>query len=148
LQKLTQGVLFDQVPEGGELWVDGGHNPGAAEAIAEAMANLEEYQSRPLYLITGMLNTKDPVGYFRPFAGIAVHVYGVPIEGTAAGLDPVVLAGAAYDAGLVAEPVSSVGEALGALRLRIGNGPAPRILIGGSLYLAGNVLAQNGTLPR
>lgn len=148
LQKLMQGALVDQIPDGAELWVDGGHNPGAGEVIAEAMANLEERQPRPLYLIAGMLNTKDPVGYFRPFAGIAVHVYAVPIQGSAAGLDPVVLAGAAYDAGLVAEPVSSIGEALAALSTRIGSGPAPRILIGGSLYLAGNALAENGTPPR
>jgi dihydrofolate synthase/folylpolyglutamate synthase len=148
LQKLTEGALFAAAPLGAELWVDGGHNPGAGEVIAEAMVGFEERQSRPLYLIIGMLNTKDPIGYFRPFAGIAVHVFTVAIRGTDAALDPVVLANAAYDAGLVAEPVSSIAEALQLLGERLDpSEPAPRIMIGGSLYLAGNALADNGTPP-
>lgn len=149
LQKLTEGALFAAAPENAELWVDGGHNPGAGEVIAEAMAGFEERQSRPLYLIIGMLNTKDPIGYFRAFAGIAVHVFTVPIRGTDAALDPVVLANAAYDAGLVAEPVSNIAEALEIIGERIDpTEPAPRIMIGGSLYLAGNALADNGTPPK
>lgn len=149
LQKLTEGALFAAAPKGAELWVDGGHNPGAGEVIAEAMVGFEERQSRPLYLIIGMLNTKDPIGYFKPFAGIVVHVFTVAIRGTDAALDPVVLANAAYDAGLVAEPVSSINEALALISERLDpSEPAPRIMIGGSLYLAGNALADNGTPPK
>ena len=149
LQKLTEGNLFAAAPADAELWVDGGHNPGAGEVIAEAMAGFEERQSRPLYLIIGMLNTKDPIGYFQAFEGIAVHVFTVPIRGTDAALDPVALADAAYDAGLVAEPVSSIAEALEKICRRINpTEPAPRIMIGGSLYLAGNALADNGTPPQ
>ncbi len=149
LQRLTEGKLITHAPEGAEIWVDGGHNPGAGEVIAEAMAGFEERQSRPLYLITGMINTKDPVGYFRAFADIAQDVFTVPIRGTDAALDPVALAHAAFDAGLVAAPMSTVAEALQEICERIDpDMPAPRILIGGSLYLVGNVLADNGTPPK
>ncbi|AVA19717.1 bifunctional folylpolyglutamate synthase/dihydrofolate synthase [Rhizobium sp. CB3171] len=149
LQRLTEGDLLVHAPEGAEIWVDGGHNPGAGEVIAEAMANFEERQPRPLFLITGMINTKDPVGYFKAFTGLAEKVYCVPIRGSDSMIDPVVLAGAAYDAGLVAEPMSSVGQALDAIKeLAVPDLPAPRILIGGSLYLVGDVLADNGTPPK
>ncbi|MFT4182772.1 MAG: bifunctional folylpolyglutamate synthase/dihydrofolate synthase, partial [Rhizobium sp.] len=148
LQRLSEGDLLAHAPEGAEIWVDGGHNPGAGEVIAEAMANFEERQPRPLFLIVGMINTKEPVGYFRAFAGLAEKVYCVPIRGSEAMIDPVILANAAYDAGLVAEPMSSAIEALEAIREQAApNMPAPRILIGGSLYLVGDVLADNGTPP-
>jgi len=149
LQRLTDGRLMANAPTGAEIWVDGGHNPGAGEVIAEAMANFEERQPRPLYLITGMINTKDPVGYFKAFAGLAEKVFCVPIRGSDAMIDPVILANAAYDAGLVAEPMSTVGEALDAIKEILDPAkPPPRILIGGSLYLVGDVLSDNGTPPK
>lgn len=148
LQKLTEGKLLQYAPEGSEIWLDGGHNPGAGEVIAEAMASFEERQARPLYIIAGMINTKDPIGYFRAFADIAEHVFTVRIRGSESGLDPVVLAHAAFDAGLVAEPAGSTAEALQEIaRRQVPGAPPPRILIGGSLYFAGNVLADNGTPP-
>lgn len=147
LQRLTEGHLVDHAPAGAEIWLDGGHNPGAGEVIAEAMAAMEERKARPLHLVVGMINTKDPIGYFRAFAGIAHAVYTVPIEGSDVGLDPVALAQSAADAGLTALPAGSLGEALDAIAERTAGGPPPRIMIGGSLYLAGNVLAQNGTIP-
>lgn len=149
LQRLTEGRLLELAPKDAEIWVDGGHNPGAGEVIAEAMAGLEERRARPLYLVTGMINTKDPVGYFRAFADIAEHVFTVPIRGSDAGLDPVALAESAFDAGLVAEPAGSVAEALAEIvRRQLPEAVPPRILIGGSLYLVGNVLADNGTPPK
>lgn len=149
LQKLTEGELVALAPTEAEIWVDGGHNPGAGEVIAEAMASFEELRPRPLYLIIGMLNTKDPLNYFRAFTDIAEQVFTVPIRGSDAGLDPVALAASAYDAGLVAEPMSSVSDALKEIAERqLDDAAPPRILIGGSLYLAGNVLADNGTPPR
>lgn len=148
LQRLSEGKLLQHAPEGSEIWLDGGHNPAGGEVVAEAMAAFEERQSRPLYLVTGMINTKDPVGYFRAFADIAEHVFTVRIRGSESALDPVVLANAAYDAGLVAEPAGSTVEALEEIKRRhVPGGPAPRILIGGSLYFSGNVLADNGTPP-
>ncbi|WP_416408897.1 bifunctional folylpolyglutamate synthase/dihydrofolate synthase [Agrobacterium rosae] len=149
LQRITTGKIVDLAPPGSEIWIDGGHNPGAGEVIAEAMAGFEEKQARPLFLIAGMINTKDQVGYFKAFADIAQYVFTVPIHGTDAAIDPVVLAHAVFDAGLVAAPTSSIEEALEELTKRLVPGkPAPRILIGGSLYLAGNALALNGTVPK
>lgn len=148
LQRLSDGKLLQYAPEGSEIWLDGGHNPAGGEVIAEAMAAFEERQSRPLYLVTGMINTKDPVGYFRAFADIAEHVFTVGIRGSESGFDPVALAHYAFDAGLVAEPAGSTAEALEEIKRRqVPGGPVPRILIGGSLYFAGNVLADNGTPP-
>ncbi len=148
LQRLTDGALTRLAPRGSEIWVDGGHNPGAGQVIAETMANFEEREPRPLFLVTGMINTKDPVGYFEPFGGLAERVFTVPIRGSDAGLDPVALADDAARAGLVAEPLSSVAEALGKItRITAEDSVPPRILIGGSLYLVGDVLADNGTPP-
>jgi dihydrofolate synthase/folylpolyglutamate synthase len=149
LQSLTEGKLLQYAPKGSEIWLDGGHNPGAGEVIAEAMAAFEERQPRPLYIIAGMINTKDPVGYFKAFTDLAEHVFTVRIRDSEAGLDPVALAQSAFDAGLVAEPSDTVEEALQEItRRQVPGAPPPRILIGGSLYFAGNVLADNGTPPK
>lgn len=147
LQRLTEGRLVERAPQGAEIWLDGGHNPGAGEVIAEAMAAMEERQPRPLHLVIGMINTKDPIGFFRAFVDIAHNVYTVPILGSDVGLDPVALAQSAAEAGLKALPMGSLGQALDAIRERSEGGIPPRIMIGGSLYLAGNVLAENGTIP-
>ena len=148
LQKLTEGRLVERAPAGAEIWLDGGHNPGAGEVIAEAMAAMEERQPRPLHLVIGMINTKDPIGFFRAFVDIAHNVYTVPITGSDVGLDPVALAQSAAEAGLKALPMESLAQALDAIRERSEGGNPPRIMIGGSLYLAGNVLAENGTIPK
>ncbi|TPJ35121.1 folylpolyglutamate synthase/dihydrofolate synthase family protein [Mesorhizobium sp. B2-8-3] len=146
MQKLTQGKLVDLAPKGTEIWLDGGHNPGAGIVIAEALAEQEEKNPRPLVLISGMINTKDQTGYFSAFKGLARHVYTVPVNNSDAGVPNDELALRAAEAGLSAEPVSSVASALMLLR-DSWDGPAPRILIGGSLYFAGAVLAENGTPP-
>ncbi|RJG43278.1 folylpolyglutamate synthase/dihydrofolate synthase family protein [Mesorhizobium sp. DCY119] len=148
MQRLTQGALVDLAPPGADIWLDGGHNPGAGVVIAEALAEQEEKLARPLFLICGMINTKDQTGYFRAFHGIARHVYTVPVSLSEAGVPNGELAARANEAGLSAEPVSSVANALMLLRDTWGEKEAPpRILIGGSLYLAGAVLAENGTPP-
>jgi dihydrofolate synthase / folylpolyglutamate synthase len=147
MQRLLEGRLVELAPEGAEIWVDGGHNPGAGAAIAEALAEAEERRPRPLILITGMINTKDQTGYFRAFEGMARHAYTVPVNNSDAGVPNDELAARAMAAGLSAEPVNSVANALQLLR-ETWDGPiAPRILISGSLYLAGEVLAENGTPP-
>ncbi|MCP8895820.1 bifunctional folylpolyglutamate synthase/dihydrofolate synthase [Shinella daejeonensis] len=148
LQRLTEGALVRLAPAGSEIWVDGGHNPGAGRVIAETMVTFEERDPRPLFLITGMINTKEPVGYFEPFRDIAERVFTVPIHGSDAGIDPVALASDAIEAGLAAGARETVGEALVEIgRLTADNPRPPRILIGGSLYLVGDVLADNGTPP-
>jgi dihydrofolate synthase/folylpolyglutamate synthase len=136
-------------PEGSELWIDGGHNPGAAAVIAETLAEQEDRHSRPLFLICGMLNTKDQVNYFRAFAGMARHVFAVPVKNTEAGVPNAELAARANEAGLSAEPIHSPADALKLLRATWDETePPPRILICGSLYLIGEVLAENGTPPQ
>ncbi|OYR19709.1 bifunctional FolC family protein [Brucella thiophenivorans] len=148
MQRLTHGDLVDLAPAASEIWLDGGHNPGAGAVIAEALGDLEERSTRPLFLITGMINTKDPVGYFAAFAGMAKHVFTVPIPSSDAGIPNNELAISAQKAGLSAEPVHSVANALKILRDTWAHDEAPpRILIGGSLYLAGEVLRENGTPP-
>jgi dihydrofolate synthase/folylpolyglutamate synthase len=147
MQLLAGGRLAALLPDG-EIWLDGGHNPGAGAVIAETMADLEERVPRPLVLIAGMLNTKDPVGFFQPFAGLARHVITVPVESSQAGRDPAELAEAARAAGLPAEPAGSVPQALGLVAHGRHYEAPPRVLICGSLYLAGTVLADNGTPPR
>lgn len=149
MQRLRHGRLVEMTVPDAEIWLDGGHNPGAGLVIAEALATMEDRTARPLFLITGMINTKDPVGYFKAFAGMARHVYTVPIRSSDAGIPNDQLAVAAQEAGLSAEPVHSVENALKLLHDSWDSGePGPRILIGGSLYLSGDVLAENGTPPQ
>ncbi len=148
MQRLPQGRLSDLGPSGAEIWIDGGHNPGAGVVVAEALAEQEEKFPRPLFLIAGMINTKDQVGYFRAFHGMVRHVYTVPVTHSEAGVPNDELALRAAEGGLSAEPVGSVANALMLLRDTWNSAETPpRILIGGSLYLVGEVLADNGTPP-
>ncbi|WP_425416550.1 bifunctional folylpolyglutamate synthase/dihydrofolate synthase [Oricola indica] len=148
MQRLIEGPLPALLPGGSELWLDGGHNPHAAMMIAETLAGMQDRIERPLFLITGMIDGKDARGYFRAFEGMARHVFTVPVHFNDAGLDPETLARSAEEAGLTAQPMKDVEEVL---RL-LGEGwnrlePPPRVLIGGSLYLAGEVLRDNGMPP-
>ncbi len=148
MQRLPEGRLAGIAPAGAEIWLDGGHNPGAGVVIAEALAELEEKQPRPLFMIAGMINTKDATGFFRAFTDLVETVFTVPVDQSEASVDPVALATDAQNAGLLARPRSSVEEALKeiATSMEPGEDP-PRIFIGGSLYLAGSVLRDNGTPP-
>jgi dihydrofolate synthase/folylpolyglutamate synthase len=148
MQRLTFGRLVARARGGAEIWLDGGHNPAAGLVIAEAMADLEERVPRPLFMICGMLNTKDPVGFFRPFAGLVRRVYTVPVPSSQAGRDPAELAEAARSVGVEAVPVGNVETALDRIAAETGLPMPPRILICGSLYLAGTVLEANGTPPQ
>ena len=147
LQRLTKGPLVETAPRGAEVWLDGGHNPHGAEAVSRAMADMEEYGERPRYLICGMLANKDALGYLRTFNGLARHVVTVGIPGEEASMG----AGALYDvarrAGLDSAPAEDLDDAMLQIhawtRLDDESTP-PRILICGSLYLAGKVLAENG----
>ncbi|WP_420394681.1 bifunctional folylpolyglutamate synthase/dihydrofolate synthase [Acuticoccus sp.] len=147
MQRLTRGRIVAAAPPDCELWLDGGHNADAGEVVAAALADLEERVPRPLFLIAGMLSTKDPAAYFRAFAGLVRHVFTVRVPGNDAAIEAAALADAAQDADLSAEPVGSVRTALRLLSETWRFEPPPRILIGGSLYLVGDVLAQNGTPP-
>lgn len=138
LERLGPGVLYDHVIPGSELWLDGGHNPAAGEALARAMADFEERASSPLHIICGMMAAKDAAGFLGPFQGLAEFVGTVAVPGQANSYSADELATVARHCGLYAEPASSVREAL-ALSRAVAERPV-RILIAGSLYLAGCVL--------
>lgn len=148
MQHLDCGALVDLAPSGSELWLDGGHNPHAGLAVAEVLANLDEKRSRPVFLIAGMINTKDTERYFACFDGLVRHVFCVPVHMSDAGIKPQDLAQSARNAGLSAEPIDSIAEALTLLR-ETWNGleQAPRIVLCGSLYMAGEALSLNQTPP-
>jgi dihydrofolate synthase / folylpolyglutamate synthase len=146
LNRLAQGPLVAQAPEGSEVWLDGGHNPEGGRVIAAALADLEERVSRPLVLIVGMLASKDCEGFLRNFTGLARRMIAVPVPNVEKSLSAEAVADAARAIGLPATSRDNLSEALEAAR-KLDLDPPPRILITGSLYLAGEVLRQNGTLP-
>jgi dihydrofolate synthase/folylpolyglutamate synthase len=147
LQRLTQGRLVELAPTGSELWLDGGHNPDGGRAVAAALADLEERVSRPLVLIVGMLASKDSAGFLSNFTGLARRLIAVPVPGAEKGLTAEAVADTARGIGLAATSRDTLDEALDATR-KLDLDPPPRILITGSLYLAGDVLRENGTLPQ
>ncbi|MEL7027994.1 MAG: folylpolyglutamate synthase/dihydrofolate synthase family protein, partial [Pseudomonadota bacterium] len=145
MQRLTSGPLAARVAESaqgrGELWLDGGHNPHAARALAHAAADLAEKAPMPLTLICAMQQTKDPAGFFEAFAGLAETVICTPSPSGAA-LSPDALARAAQSQGV---PAATAGDLNEALDIAVSKDGEPRrILICGSLYLAGATLKANG----
>ncbi len=142
LQRLVSGPLVDLLPDGWELWLDGGHNPAAGDIIARWA---EEQAERPLHLIVGMLTSKDAGAFLRPLAATAESVGAVVIPGVDSAMDPTDIAAAADAVGLASRPAKSVAAALARIIAKAGDDPEPaRVMICGSLYLAGDVLADNG----
>jgi dihydrofolate synthase/folylpolyglutamate synthase len=139
MQRLGPGPILKLAPSGTEIWLDGGHNPSAGRAVAESLAELDERVSRPLSLVTGMLKTKEAAGYFRPFKGLARRVITIAIPGEENAMPADELARIARAEGLDASPAASIEEAVRHAS-QIPGAPV-RLLIGGSLYLAGRVLA-------
>ncbi len=136
MQRLKTGPLVEQAPQA-ELWLDGGHNAAAGTALAEVLASLPE---RPTHLICGMLNTKDVTGYLAPLAQRADSLTAVSIPGEQNTLSADETAAAAAKVNLAATTADSVTDALAAITAQT---PDARILICGSLYLAGNILREN-----
>ena len=137
MQRLVKGPLVEQAGAA-EIWLDGGHNPAAGAALAETLSRLP---SRPTHLICGMLSTKDAAGYLAPLAAHAVRLHAVAIPGEAATLPAETTAETAQSVGMDANVASSVEAALASI---LADEPSARVLICGSLYLAGVVLRQNG----
>ncbi|MGR3566613.1 MAG: bifunctional folylpolyglutamate synthase/dihydrofolate synthase [Pseudooceanicola nanhaiensis] len=137
MQRLTRGPLVDSAP-GIELWLDGGHNPAAGEALAKHLATLPD---RPTHLICGMLNTKDVAGFMRPLAPHVASLTAVSIPGEAATLTAEQTSGIAAACGIAERQAGSVAEALALIAEET---PRARVLICGSLYLAGRILRENG----
>ena len=136
MQRLRSGALVDLVPDC-ELWLDGGHNPAAGHAVAATLASLPQ---RETHLVCGMLNTKDVAGYMRPLVEVADSLTAVSIPGEAATLGADETAAAARSVGFAALTAASVAQALGDIASAQ---PGARILICGSLYLAGHVIRLN-----
>ena len=137
MQRLKTGPLIDAAPQA-ELWLDGGHNPAAGAALAEVLRTLPK---RPTHLVVGMLNTKDISGYLAPLAEVSDSLTGVSIPGEANTVPAEDTAQIAAKLGMETSVSDSVMDAV--TRLAAAD-PYARILICGSLYLAGSVLRENG----
>ncbi|MFN3208786.1 MAG: bifunctional folylpolyglutamate synthase/dihydrofolate synthase [Roseovarius sp.] len=137
MQRLSTGPLAEAAPQA-ELWLDGGHNPAAGRALAAHLASLPP---RPTHLVCGMLNTKDISGYLSPLAGVAQSLTAISIPGEANTLPADATATAAANAGL---PAGTAASARAAIEDIAAKDPTARILICGSLYLAGAILRENG----
>ena len=143
LQQLRAGPLYEALPDkGSELWLDGGHNPHAARALRDFIDQMQGRDPKPLYLICGLINTKDAGEFFASFEGLNAQVACVPFSSDAA-ISPDGLAQAAQSKGLAATSAASPSAALQSLPNQ-----AVRVLICGSLYLVGDCLAlSSDTYP-
>ncbi len=137
MQRLSEGPLIDAAPTA-EIWLDGGHNPAAGAALAAVLKDLPQ---RPTYMICGMLSTKDVEGYLRPLSSHLVSMQAIAIPDESATLPPEATAAAAGRVGLASVVADDLDSALKAI---VDEAPNARVLIAGSLYLAGAVLRENG----
>ena len=136
LQRLSRGPLVGMMP-GWELWLDGGHNPSAGEALAAAAAG---WRDRPLHLVVGMLNTKDSAGFLAPLAPVAQSLEAVTIPDEENPLPAAAIVAAAQAVGIAAREAASIEAAFDAVKAA---GKPGRVLICGSLHFAGVVLREN-----
>jgi dihydrofolate synthase/folylpolyglutamate synthase len=146
MQRLSSGALTSLGPAGCEIWLDGGHNADGGRVAAAALGDLEERVSRPLVVIAGMMANKDAKSFLANFTGLTRHIVAVSIPGQDNAMPAELLADAARALGMRVEIAAGVKAALGAIA-RLAYEVPPRILIIGSLYLAGHVLDLNGTPP-
>ena len=137
MQRLKFGPLLDRAPQA-EFWLDGGHNAACGVALAESLSRLSP---RPLHMIVGMMNTKDIAGYLRPLQKAAVTLQGVSIPGEVNTLPAADTVAAAKKAGFLASEAPDVANAVDRIKDK---DPTARILICGSLYLAGGILRDHG----
>ena len=137
LQLLRHGPLVETMP-GWELWLDGGHNPAAGEVLGPVVAG---WRDRSLYLVVGMLNTKDSAGFLAPMAPFVQGLRAVTIPGEENALPAAAIVTAARSVGIAAQEAPSVAEALAEIK---SHGKAGRVLICGSLHFAGVILRDNG----
>jgi len=143
-QRLSIGTLVEHLPQAGAIWLDGGHNPAAGQTIATTLTQMG--CTKPV-LICGMLDTKRPDGFFAAFSTLQPHVFTVPLANTQADIPAVSLAKIANEQGLQAMACISLSHALDAVKDLSKNEPGRVLVFCGSLYLAGEVLEANGTLP-
>jgi dihydrofolate synthase/folylpolyglutamate synthase len=145
LQRLAGGKIAAALPADSEIWLDGGHNPGGGEVLAEAIRGMNARSPRPLVMVCGMISTKDPRGFLEHFGAFSPAIWTVPFAYPAA-LSAESLSDAARSIGLDARPTAGLAAAFADIRTKAGP-VAPRVLITGSLYLAGEALAFDGWQP-
>src|SRR5260221_7152189 len=143
MQHLKQGPLVEQLPAGWELWLDGGHNEDAGQVIAAMLRDWQAEDDKKVSLIFGMLNTKEPAAFLKHLVPLAEDLSAVAIPGDHASLSAEDCVAYARQVGLKAAGFASVDAALKSVLQQHGT-PPRRVLICGSLYLAGTVLAENG----
>ncbi|MCB1508693.1 MAG: bifunctional folylpolyglutamate synthase/dihydrofolate synthase [Hyphomicrobiaceae bacterium] len=142
-QRLS-GPLAARAGETAEVWLDGGHNAAGGAAIAALLADLDERVSKPVTLVCGMIGTKDSVGFLANFAGLARHLVAVSVPGHDKSREPAEIAAEARALGMTGEVAGDLDSALA----RAGTlNPGGRIVICGSLYLAGAVLERDEAVP-
>jgi dihydrofolate synthase/folylpolyglutamate synthase len=142
MELLVPGSLHAYVADGTEIWLDGGHNPAGGQVIAHTLAELDERVPRPVHLIYGMMETKDAHAFIAPFKGLVERVFTVPIPEEPNAFDAESLAEIARAEGFDVTAATSVPDAL--LRSQAALREPGRVLICGSLYLAGHVLRLHG----
>jgi dihydrofolate synthase/folylpolyglutamate synthase len=140
LQHLREGALTAMLPQGSELWLDGGHNPACARAIGDYFRNRLP-AGQPIHIILGLLENKDAPGFLHALGQLPAHIHAVPVTGHAHHA-PEALAHMAEQAGFTGAIAEDPAAAL--TRISAGGAPKPIVLIAGSLYLAGRALAANG----
>ena len=145
LQRLAPGPLRDLLPPPAELWLDGGHNPAAARAVADFF-RAHVPVGRPFHILFGLLENKDAKGVLKAFRNRAITVHAIPVENHPHHA-PAALAAAAREAGHSAMAASGAEEALGWIARHADRDHPPIVLIMGSLYLAGEMLRKNDQAP-
>lgn len=140
LQNLKEGPLVEMLPPGWELWLDGGHNKAAAEAISR---HSRTWRDKPLWMVFGALDTREPLEFLKPFEARAKGLQAIAIPGEENSTDPEIISTIAGKLNMAAGVSDNVAGAIKHI-ISSNSGEAGRILICGSLYLAGNVLLENG----
>lgn len=148
LERLPQGKITKALSDHGDIWIDGGHNPSAGDAISSELQRQNVDNKRKTLLICGMINTKEPYGYFKPFDRLDAQVITVPVAMSEAGIPPQDLAAIAKEAGLETRSTQSIEEALELAAKQLQDTPDMQVLFCGSLYMVGEVLGLNGTPPQ
>ena len=148
MERLKPGSLLSRFPQGTEVWIDGGHNPSAGSVIAACLADLDEKRPLTVYMLCGMINTKDPSGFLEAFRGLVRKVVTVPVAESDSSISASDLASIAAQSGLDAISTASLDEGIAELVRQLSAAGPCRVMVCGSLYLIGEVLRENGTPPQ
>ncbi|MGI9351541.1 MAG: bifunctional folylpolyglutamate synthase/dihydrofolate synthase [Rhizobiaceae bacterium] len=148
LEKLQGRKISAHLHRHPDIWIDGGHNPDAGEAIATEISRITKATKQNVLLVCGMINTKDPLGYFKSFAGLGAQVITVPVAMSDAGIPPAELAEVARKAGLEAKSAKNLEDGIEKAAELVKDHENTLVLFCGSVYMVGEVLAINGTPPQ